>query len=113
VALTRVDGTKHGRAAFLDLYRGFAATNLGSTHVVSNVQAFPEDGGSVRAVACFCSTHFDAEGTRLVYGQYADSMRDDGDGLKFTHKRIRVERVVQLGAATAEWTGVTPKAATG
>jgi hypothetical protein len=116
VSLTRVNGTQHGRAAFLDLYRGFKAVNLGSKHVVSNVQAVlengDEEGGTVRAVAYFCSTHFDAEGTRLVYGQYSDSMRDDGDGLRFTHKRIAVERVVQLGAASAEWTGVRPKEAT-
>ncbi|MET7392849.1 nuclear transport factor 2 family protein [Dactylosporangium sp. NPDC005572] len=113
VALTRVDGTRHGRKAFLDLYRGFRDANLrGSKHVVTNVQAFPEDGGPlVRARAYFAATMFDADGTRVVVGQYADTMRDDGDGLRFVHKRITVERVVPLAASTAEWAGVTPKAA--
>jgi 3-phenylpropionate/cinnamic acid dioxygenase small subunit len=113
VSLTRVDGTKHGREAFLNLYRGFrdSEDKHGSKHVVTNVQAFPEDGGLVRAKAYFAATMFDRDGTRVVIGQYDDSMRDDGDGLKYVHKRITVERVVQLGSSTAEWTGVTPKAA--
>jgi 3-phenylpropionate/cinnamic acid dioxygenase small subunit len=112
VALTRVDGTRHGRAAFLDLYRGFKDSDQkGSKHVVTNVQAFAEEGGLVRARAYFAATMFDAGGTRIVIGQYSDSMRDDGDGLRFAHKRITVERVVELGASTADWTGVTPKAA--
>ncbi|HEY6592655.1 MAG TPA: nuclear transport factor 2 family protein [Asanoa sp.] len=113
VALTRIDGTKHGREAFLDLYRGFRDEDkAGSKHVVTNVQAFPEEGGLVRARAYFAATMFDSDGgTRIVVGQYSDSMRDDGDGLRFAHKRIAVERVVTLGTATAEWTGVTPKAA--
>ena len=112
VALTRVDGTKHGRAEFLNLYRGFKDSDkAGSKHVITNVQAFPEEGGLVRAKAYFAATMFDHDGTRIVIGQYDDSMRDDGDGLKYAHKRITVERVVQLGASTADWTGVTPKVA--
>jgi 3-phenylpropionate/cinnamic acid dioxygenase small subunit len=112
VSLTRVDGTKHGREAFLNLYRGFKDSNkLGSKHVITNVQAFPEGGNGLRAKAYFAATMFDEDGTRIVIGQYDDSMRDDGDGLRYVHKRITVERVVQLGSSTAEWTGVTPKAA--
>ncbi len=115
VSLTRVDGTKHGREAFLNLYRGFrdSEDKQGSKHVITNVQAFPEPGapgGLVRAKAYFEATMFDSDGTRVVIGQYDDSMRDDGNGLKYVHKRITVERVVQLGSSTAEWTGVTPKA---
>jgi hypothetical protein len=110
VSLTRVDGTKHGRAAFLDLYRGFRDSDKqGSKHVVTNVQAFPEEGGRVRLHAYFQATMFEAGGTRLVIGRYEDSLRDDGDGLKFAHKRIAVERVVELGTASAEWVGVAPK----
>jgi 3-phenylpropionate/cinnamic acid dioxygenase small subunit len=110
VALTRFDGTKHGRAAFLDLYRGFRDSDKqGSQHVVSNVQAFPEDGGQVRIHAYFQATMFEAGGTRVVIGRYEDSLRDDGDGLRFAHKRITVERVVELAASSSDWVGVTPK----
>jgi 3-phenylpropionate/cinnamic acid dioxygenase small subunit len=114
VSLTRVDGTKHGRTAFLDLYRGFRDSDKeGSKHVVTNVQAFPEDGGLVRLHAYFAATMFDpGGGTRVVIGRYDDSLRDDGDGLKFAHKRITVERVVAYGASTSDWVGVAPKAET-
>ena len=110
VALTRSDGTKHGRSAFLDLYRGFRDSEKeGSQHVVLNVQAFPEHGDQVRIHAYFQATMFESGGTRVVIGRYEDSLRDDGDGLKFAHKRITVERVVQLAASTSDWVGVTPK----
>jgi 3-phenylpropionate/cinnamic acid dioxygenase small subunit len=110
VSITRSDGTKHGLEAFLALYRGFRESEvLGSKHVVTNVQAFSEGDGLVRAKAFFAATMFDADGTRIVIGQYSDSMRDDGDGLKFAHKRISVEGVVPLPVAIREWVGVTPK----
>jgi 3-phenylpropionate/cinnamic acid dioxygenase small subunit len=110
VAITRVDGTKQGRDAFLAVYRGFRDSDVrASKHVVTNVQAHEEEGGLVRASAYFAATMFDPDGTRLVIGQYSDSMRDDGNGLKFAHKRISVEGVVPLPAAVVEWAGVTPK----
>lgn len=106
VSITRVDGTHHGREAFLAVYRGFRDSGLeGSKHVVTNVQAFPE-GDGIRAKAYFEATLFDADGTRSVIGQYSDSMRDDGGELRFVHKRIFVERVVQLAASSPEWSGV-------
>jgi 3-phenylpropionate/cinnamic acid dioxygenase small subunit len=112
VALTRVDGTTHGREAFLALYRGFRDSDVqGSKHVVTNVQAFGEEGGLVRATAYFAATMFDPDGTRVVIGQYADSMRDGGQGLRFVHKRISVERVVALATSSAHWAGVVPKPA--
>ena len=112
VALTRADGTKHGRAEFLNLYRGFRDSDKqGSKHVVTNVQAFPEEGGLVRIHAYFAATMFESDGTRIVIGHYSDSLRDDGDGLRFAHKRITVERVVPLAAASADWVGVAPKPA--
>jgi 3-phenylpropionate/cinnamic acid dioxygenase small subunit len=112
VALTRADGTKQGREEFLNLYRGFRDSDKqGSQHVVTNVQAFPEDGGLVRIHAYFQATMFEPAGTRVVIGHYSDSLRDDGDGLKFAHKRITVERVVPLAAASTDWVGVAPKSA--
>jgi 3-phenylpropionate/cinnamic acid dioxygenase small subunit len=107
VQITRVDGTHQGRERFLDVYRAFRDSPVeGSKHVVTNVQAHREDGGLIRARAYFQATMFDADGTRVVIGQYSDSLREDGDGLVFVHKRISVERVVQLAAATKEWAGV-------
>jgi 3-phenylpropionate/cinnamic acid dioxygenase small subunit len=107
VQLTRVDGTKQGRDAFLALYRAFRDSPvLGSKHVVTNVQAFREDGDLVRVKAYFEATMFDPDGTRVVIGQYSDTLRDTGDDLRYVHKRIAVERVVNLAAASAEWKGV-------
>lgn len=107
VQLTRVDGTKQGRDAFLALYRAFRDSPvLGSKHVVTNVQAFREDGDLVRVKAYFEATMFDPDGTRLVIGQYSDTLRDTGEDFRYVHKRIAVERVVNLAAASAEWKGV-------
>jgi 3-phenylpropionate/cinnamic acid dioxygenase small subunit len=107
VQLTRVDGTKQGRDAFIALYRAFRDSSvLGSKHVVTNVQAFPEGDGLVRVTAYFEATMFDPDGTRVVIGQYSDTLRDTGDSFLYAHKRIAVERVVNLAAASAEWKGV-------
>lgn len=107
VQLTRVDGTKQGRDAFLALYQAFRDSPvLGSKHVVTNVQAFREDGDLVRVKAYFAATMFDPDGTRIVIGQYSDTLRDTGDDFRYVHKRIAVERVVNLAAASAEWKGV-------
>jgi 3-phenylpropionate/cinnamic acid dioxygenase small subunit len=108
VQLTRSDGTSSGVEAFLDLYRAFRDSPVqGSKHVVTNVQAHREADGLVRARAYFEATMFDPDGTRIVIGQYSDSLREDGGELRFAHKRISVERVVQLAAATSDWAGVT------
>ena len=106
VQLTRVDGTRSGREAFLDLYRAFRDSSVQvSKHVVTNVQAFWEDDGLVSIKAYFQATMLDENGTRLVIGQYADSARDDGDSLVYVHKRIQVEHVVAVSGSTQEWTG--------
>jgi 3-phenylpropionate/cinnamic acid dioxygenase small subunit len=111
VDITRADGAKHGREAFLAVYRGFRESDvLSSKHVVTNVQAFPEEN-RVRARAYFAATMFDPEGSRIVIGEYSDSMRDDGDGLRFVHKRIHVDGVVPLPSADSQWSGVAPKPA--
>jgi SnoaL-like domain len=110
VSLTRSDGTRQGIEAFLDLYRAFAASSVrGSRHAVTNVQAFPEPDGDVRALAYFQAAMFDPGAqTRLVIGQYSDSMREVGGQLRFSHKRIKVERVVAIASGTEEYAGVTP-----
>lgn len=113
VFLTRSDGTKQGIEAFLDLYRAFAASPVqGSKHAIANVQAFPEPDGDVRALSYFQATMF-APGaqTRLVIGQYSDSLREAGGQLRFSHKRITVERVVVIPSGTGEYAGVPPVSA--
>jgi hypothetical protein len=112
VFLTRPDGTKQGIEVFLDLYRAFAASPvLGSQHAIANVQAFPEPDGDVRALSYFQATMFDpGSKTRLVIGQYSDSLREVDGQLRFSHKRITIERVVTIPAGTREYTGV-PSAA--
>ena len=120
VFLTRSDGTKQGIEVFLDLYRAFAASPvLGSKHAITNVQAFPEPDGDVRALSYFHATMFDpgtpdqtapdqTKQTRLVIGQYSDSLREVDGQLRFSHKRITVERVVAILAGTSEYAGVPP-----
>jgi SnoaL-like domain len=115
VSLTRSDGTTQGIEAFLGLYRAFAASPVrGSKHAITNVQAFPEPDGDVRALAYFHATMFDPGApnqptqTRLVIGQYSDSMREVDGQLRFSHKRITVERVVAIASGTDEYAGVTP-----
>jgi hypothetical protein len=110
VFLTRFDGTKQGIEVFLDLYRAFAASPvLGSKHAIANVQAFPEPDGDVRALSYFQATMFDPDAqTRLVIGQYSDSLREVDGQLRFSHKRIKIERVVAIPAGTGEYAGVPP-----
>jgi hypothetical protein len=110
VSLTRSDGTTQGIEAFLDLYRAFAASAVrGSKHAITNVQAFPEPDGDVRALAYFEATMFDPGAqTRLVIGQYSDSIREVDGQLRFSHKRIRVERVVAIPSGTEQHAGFTP-----
>jgi hypothetical protein len=121
VFLTRSDGTtKQGIEVFLDLYRAFAASPvLGSKHAITNVQAFPEPDGDVRALSYFHATMFDPGApdqtapdqttqTRLVIGQYSDSLREVDGQLRFSHKRIAVERVVVIPAGTAQYADLMP-----
>jgi 3-phenylpropionate/cinnamic acid dioxygenase small subunit len=81
---------------------------LASKHAVTNVQAHREDGGLVRAVAYFTATMFEPDRTRLVFGEYADSLCEVDGALRLVHKRIRVERLVDLPASSADWPGATP-----
>ena len=113
VLLTRSDGTKQGIEAFLDLYRAFAASPVqGSKHAILNVQAFHEPDGDVRALCYFQAAMFDPGAqTRLVVGQYSDSLREVDGQLRFSHKRIKVERVVEIASGTNEYAGVTPVSA--
>ncbi len=109
IAITRVDGTHHGRDRFLAVYQAFRDSAVQvSQHAVSNVRAYPQEGGQVRASAYFQATVIDAAGARMIVGRYDDTMRADGDGpLRFVHKRILVDCVVPL-AAPGDWAALAP-----
>jgi hypothetical protein len=101
IVVTQTTGTKHGREAFLDIYRAFATSDVElSRHVVSNVLLTREDAG-VRVDAYFEATMFRAHNTTRVFGRYSDSMVDIDGSLKLAHKRIQVDRVLELPVATS------------
>jgi len=109
VAITRADGTRTGRDAFVAVYRGFRDSGKTvSRHAVTNVQAFPVGMSSIRVLAYFSATIVDPHATRLVVGTYDDEVLDGVDGLRFTHKRVLVETVLPLPAAGA-YVPPTPK----
>ena len=84
-------------AAFVLL--GASSPVLASQHMVTNVQAFPEDGGGIRANAYFSATIVDPDGARTVIGRYSDSIREDSDELRLAHKRIHIVATLQLSPA--------------
>ena len=66
----------------------------------------------MRALSYFQATMFDPGAqTRLVIGQYSDSLREVDGQLRFSHKRIKVERAVTIPAGTEEYAGVPPVSA--
>lgn len=107
VAITRSGQTAHGREEFLAVYRGFARSGVrASRHLITNVQAFPQSDGTLLARAYFTAIMLEGEGSRFVVGQYADTLRDDGAGLRFAHKRIIADGFVPAQPAQG-WVGVT------
>lgn len=108
VAITRGGITKDGRDEFLAVYRGFAASGVrAARHVITNVRAYSQGDGTVLVEAYFTAIMLDQEGSRLVVGRYSDSLRDDGDGLRFSHKRILADGFVPMDTSVG-WLGVTP-----
>lgn len=98
VRLTRADGVREGRAAFVDFYRSAFGSMAPSRHFASNVQASGE-GGLIRVQAYFQASFFAAEQTQIVTGSYADTLREEGDGLRIAEKVNNVEFTVTLPAA--------------
>jgi enoyl-CoA hydratase/carnithine racemase/ketosteroid isomerase-like protein len=99
VKLTRADGVREGRAAFVDFYRSAFGSMAPSRHFASNIQASGE-GALIRVRAYFQASFFGAEQTQIVTGSYADALRDDADGgLRIAEKTNNVEFTVTLPAA--------------
>ncbi|MFH5821852.1 nuclear transport factor 2 family protein [Georgenia sp. AZ-5] len=101
VVLTRHDGTREGREAFLDLYRQFAASDVHrSQHMVTNVVATRGADGVVHVASTFLAfTEHDAGGARLTWGRYDDDMVEHEGRWVFAAKRIRIARTVLVDEA--------------
>jgi 3-phenylpropionate/cinnamic acid dioxygenase small subunit len=101
VRVTRGDHpTEQGVEAFLDVYRAHNALRIPvCKHVVSNVLAEP-DGAEIRTHAYFQATFLEQERTRVVIGLYDDVHVECDGQLKLAHKKIRVQRVLELPPST-------------
>lgn len=120
VELQRRQGSARGRAAFLDLYRGFAASDVDvAQHMVTNIRVTPLPEAVLRVDSCFfvITTH-QGGGARLVWGRYSDDMVRVGDEWRFAAKRIDVVRTAQIpedqlvSGAVTSFGPMTPPAAT-
>jgi 3-phenylpropionate/cinnamic acid dioxygenase small subunit len=107
VRVTRGDHpTEQGVEAFLDVYRAHNALQIPvCKHVVTNVLAEP-DGDEIRTHAYFQATFLEDAQTRVIIGVYDDVHVERDGELKLTHKKIRVQRVLQLPAATGAYAHV-------
>lgn len=106
IQITRADGTRSGIEPFLDVYRAqFASKTEGLKHVVTNVLADRLPDGSIQTHAYFEATMFESQETKRVIGSYQDILREVDGVLKLAHKKIAVQRVLQLPQATQAWVG--------
>jgi 3-phenylpropionate/cinnamic acid dioxygenase small subunit len=107
VRITRGDHpTEQGVEAFLDVYRAHNALNIPvCKHVVTNVLA-EADGDEIRTHAYFQATMLEEQQTRVVIGVYDDVHVERDGELKLAHKKIRVQRVLQLPASTGAYAHV-------
>jgi len=107
VQITRGDHpTEDGVEKFLDVYRGHNALQIPvCKHVVTNVLA-ERVGDDVVTHAYFEATFFEDERTRIITGVYDDVHREVDGELKLAHKKIRVERIQDVAAATGTYTHV-------
>jgi 3-phenylpropionate/cinnamic acid dioxygenase small subunit len=68
-------------------------------HVVTNVLAEP-DGDEIKTHAYFQATFLEEARTRVIIGVYDDVHVERDGKLKLAHKKIRVQRVLELPAST-------------
>lgn len=101
VRVTRGDHpTEQGVEAFLDIYRAHNALQIPvCKHVITNVLAEPE-GDEIRTHAYFQATFLEEERTRVIIGRYDDVHVERDGQLKLAHKKIRVQRVLELPPST-------------
>lgn len=103
VRLSRGDSTFEGIEAVLTEYRGgFSARLLSSHHLIVNVLADRGDDGVTRAQAYFTAVVTKPNRSWMYVGQYDDEIRDVEGALRFAHKRISVDTVLELPAPLAD-----------
>ena len=107
VLITRGDNpTEQGVEKFLDVYRAHNALQVPvCKHVVTNVLAEP-DGDEIRTHAYFQATFLEEAKTRVIIGVYDDVHVERDGKLKLAHKKIRVQRVLELPASTGAYAHV-------
>ena len=107
IQITRGDlPTENGVEKFLDVYRAHNALGIPvCKHVVTNVLA-EQDGDDVVTHAYFEATMLEEARTRVVIGTYHDVHREVDGELKLAHKRIRVQRTLELPASAGTYTHV-------
>lgn len=98
IVLVRNSGTEHGRDAFVDLYRSFAASDvLSSQHMTTNIQVTEQADGSLAVKAPFLAiTTHPKLGARYTWGRYEDEMAEHNGTLVFTAKRIHITRTALI-----------------
>jgi hypothetical protein len=93
--------TVDGVEAFLDVYRAHNDLHVPvCKHVVTNIVACRE-GADIVTHAYFQATFLEAERTRIIIGLYDDVHREVGDELRLAHKKITVQRTLELPASSA------------
>ena len=104
IQVTRGDHpTEDGVEAFLDVYRAHIAQGIPvCKHVVTNIVA-ERVGDEVVTHAYFQATMLEEERTRVVIGVYDDVHREAGGALKLAHKKIRVQRTLELPASSGNY----------
>ena len=107
IKITRGDhATEDGVEAFLDVYRAHNALNIPvCKHVVTNVLA-EQDGDDIVTHAYFQATMLEEDKTRVVIGVYDDVHREVDGELKLAHKKITVQRLLQLPASSGTYAHV-------
>jgi ketosteroid isomerase-like protein len=98
IVLTRRGGTQHGREAFVDLYRQFAASDvIDSQHMTTNVAVTEQAGGTLSVTSRFLAITTHPDGARMAWGRYDDDMVEHEGRLVFSAKRIEIVRVALAG----------------
>ena len=98
VELQRHQGGGRGREDFLDLYRGFVASDVDvAQHMLTNILVSPLGEGRHRIDSCFfvITTH-ETGGARMIWGRYSDDMVQVGKDWKYAAKRIDVVRTALI-----------------
>jgi 3-phenylpropionate/cinnamic acid dioxygenase small subunit len=98
--------TVDGVEAFLDVYRAHNDLRIPvCQHVVTNILARRE-GADIVTHAYFQATFLEAAKTRVVIGYYDDVHREVGNELRLAHKKITVQRTLELPASSAVYAHV-------